>query len=330
MKATEKKTQEHHAEPLPEHLLEHATETHIHDPNADRTALEIWIRSRIDRGPAAWGPWVGGVLVVILGAAFLSQASGGGKSGEQAWTKLLTATSADEYIDIANAANSGSAAAWASYMAAQQYYTQAIASLLVNRETADLNLNKAKTAYEKALDRARQNKDDELANTAELGLARTLEMQGKLTEAIELYDKIAKAATGTSIGDKAAACAALLRKPEATTFYQALATYKPQPVTAPPGFGNLGLPLDHPPLDGPAVNTPLPSGLPNPGDMLRDLAPPPAGAPLAPTLPGDALKDLAPPPATTPAAPTGEALKDLAPPPASKPAEPAATPAAPK
>ncbi len=302
MKATEKKTQEQHAEALPEHLLEHASETHIHDPNADRTALEIWIRKKIDGGPAAWGPWLGGLLAVILGAAFLSQTSGGGKTGEQAWTKLLTATSASEYVDIADAAKTGAAASWASYMAAQQYYTQAIASLLVNRETADLNLNRAKDAYQKALDRAREIKDEELANTAELGLARTLEMQGKLTEAIELYDKIAKAATGTTIGEKAAACAALLRKPEATTFYQSLATYKPQPVSTPPGFpgfGDLGLPSDHPPLDGPTTKTNVPA-LPNPGDMLRDLAPPPT-SPTAPS--GDALKDLAPPPVSKPAAP---------------------------
>ncbi len=304
MKATEKTTQEPHSEQLPEHILEHATETHIHDPNADRTALEIWIRSKIDGGPAAWGPWAGGLLAVILGAAFLSQTSGSGKTGEHAWTKLLTATSAPEYVEIADEAKTGAAATWASYMAGQQYYTQAIASLLVNRETADLNLNRAKDAYQKAVERARGLNDSELASTAELGLARTLEMQGKLTEAIELYDKIAKAATGTSIGEKAAACAALLRKPEATTFYQSLATYKPQPVSTPPGFGNLGLPTDHPPLDGPTINTPLPA-LPDPGDLLRDLAPPPASSPAAPS--GDALKDLAPPPASKPAAPSAPA-----------------------
>jgi len=299
MKPTEKKKQELTAVALPEHILEHATETHIHDPNADRTALEIWVRSKIDGGPAAWGPWLGCILAVVLGVALMSQVSSGGKSGEQAWTKLLTATSAPEYADIADEAKSGAAASWASYMAAQQYYSQAMASLLVNRETADLNLNRARDAYQKALEKARGVNDGELAGTAELGLARTLEMQGKLTEAIELYDKIAKSATGTAIGEKAAACAALLRKPEATAFYQSLATYKPQPASTTPNFGNFGLPADHPALDGPTMKTNAPA-LPNPGDMLRDLAPPPANSPAAPS--GDALKGLAPPPASKSAA----------------------------
>jgi hypothetical protein len=136
-------------------------------------------------------------------------------------------------------------------------------------------------------------------------------MQGKLTEAIDGYDKVAKAAAGTPIGEKAAAYAALLRKPDATTFYQSLATFKPQPApTDLPGLGGFGLPAGHPALDGPTIDTPLPA-LPNPGDMLRDLAPPPSSSPAAPTTP------------SAPAQQTGDALKDLAPPPVSKPAEPA-------
>jgi len=305
----------------PEHLHEHAVETHIHNPDADRTALERWARHTLNGGPAAWGPWLGGFLLTILAVAFLSQGSSTGKVGEAAWTKLLTASTAPEYVQIADNANTGSAAAWASNLAANQFYNQAISSLLVSRETVDTNLGKAKLAYEKTIARATGVNDSDLANIAQLGLARTLEMQGKLTEAIEGYQKVAKAAGTSPIGKKATAYAEVLQKPEAKTFYQALLAYKPQPApenSLGAGFGSglggtgLDLPPNHPSLDGPTINTPLPA-LPNPGDLLKELAPPPSSSspsPAAPSAPsGDALKDLAPPPATKPATPPADLPK---------------------
>ena len=302
----------------PEHLLEHAVETHIHNPDADRTALERWVRHKLNGGPAAWGPWLGGFLLAILAVAFLSQNSSAGKVGEAAWTKLLTASTAPEYVQIADNANTGSAAAWASNLAANQFYNQAINSLLVSRETVDFNLNKAKDAYEKTIARATGVNDTDLANIAQLGLARTLELQGNLTGAIEDYEKVAKAAANSPIGKKATGYAEALKKPEAKTFYQALAAYKPQPApenSLGSGLGSglggsgLDLPPNHPSLDGPTINTPLPA-LPNPGDLLKDLAPPPSSPSAAPSAPsGDALKDLAPPPATKPATPPADLPK---------------------
>ena len=221
---------EHNPAKPPEHLHEHAIETHIHNPDADRTALERWVRHKINGGPAAWGPWLGGSIFAIVAVAFLSQGSSTGKVGEAAWTKLLTASTAPEYVQIADDANTGSAAAWASNLAANQFYNQAMNSLLVSRETVDLNLGKAKDAYEKAIARASGVNDTDLANIAQLGLARTLEMQGKLTEAIEGYQKVAKTAAISPLGKKATAYAEALQKPEAKSFYQALAAYKPQPA----------------------------------------------------------------------------------------------------
>jgi hypothetical protein len=130
---------------------------------------------------------------------------------------------------------------------------------------------------------------------------------------------VAKAAGTSPIGIKATAYAEVLQKPEAKTFYQALAAYKPQPApenSLGSGFGSglggtgLDLPPNHPSLDGPTINTPLPA-LPNPGDLLKDLAPPPSSpAPAATSAPsGDALKDLAPPPSTKPATPPADLPK---------------------
>jgi len=258
----------------PEHLLEHAVETHIHDPDADRTALEKWVRHKLNGGPAAWGPWLGGSVLVLLLIAFLSSNAGSGQAGETAWSKVLTASSAAEYVDIANEANTGSAAGWAGQMAANQFYNQALNSLLVSRETVDANLSKAKDAYEKTIIRANGVNDTELANLAQLGLGRTLELQGKLTEAIEAYNKVAAAAGDSPLGKKAKGFAEALQKPEAKAFYQALAAYKPQPVGANGLPAGMGLPPNHPSLDGPTINTPLPA-LPSPGDLLKDIAPPP-------------------------------------------------------
>jgi hypothetical protein len=126
---------------------------------------------------------------------------------------------------------------------------------------------------------------------------------------------VAKDAAESSVGKKAAKYAEMLKKPEAQSFYQALASYKPQPATETGLGGGLGLPPNHPSLDGPTVKTPLPA-LPDPGDMLRDLAPPPSS------------KGAVPSPSLTP--PAGNDLKDLAPPPASPKASelpPAAKPA---
>ncbi|MEI7923483.1 MAG: hypothetical protein WCJ40_16355 [Planctomycetota bacterium] len=304
----------------PEHLHEHAIETHMHNPDADRTALERWVRHKLTGGPVAWGPWLGGFLLVIVAIAFLSQGGSDGKAGEGAWTKLLTAQSAVEYVQIADDANTGSGAAWASLLAANQYYNQAINSLLVSRETVELNLGKAKDAYEKTIARATGVNDSDLANHAQLGLARTLEMQGKLTEAIEGYQKVATAAANNPIGKKAAGYAEALQKPDAKAFYQALATYKPQPPVNSLGSGlggaglgsglgsGLDLPPNHPSLDGPTINTSLPA-LPNPGDLLKDLAPPPALSKPAASPSNDSLKDLAPPPATKSATPAVEQPK---------------------
>lgn len=299
-------TPEKHNPTMPEHLLDHPTETHIHNPDAERTSLERWLRRNLEGGPAAWGPWLGGGLVVILGIAFMSQGKSTGKPGEEAWSALLTANSAAEFVSIADGANTGEAAAWASQMSANQYYNQALGSLLTSREEVDANLAKAKSAYENAVKRAEGVQDTELANLARLGLGRTLEMQGKLTDAINQYNEVAKAAPETNTGKKAAAFAEALKKPEAQSFYQALAAYKPQPAVDPTLGGGLGLPPNHPSLEGPTIKTPLPA-LPDPGDMLRDIAPPPsssgASSPIiTPPSGGDDLKDLAPPPATQPVA----------------------------
>lgn len=302
-------------ENLPEHLLEHPTETHIHNPDTERTALERWIRKIIIGGPAAWGPWLGGSLVLILAIAFFSQGKSTGVPGEAAWSELLTANSAAEYVTIADSANTGEAAAWASQKSGSQYYNQAIFSLLTSREETEANLAKAKSSFENAIKRAEGVQDKDLANLARLGLGRTLEMQGKLTEAIDQYNQVATGSPGTSLGEKAKAYAEALKKPEAQTFYQSLAAYKPQSVSDLPGAGGLDLPPNHPPLDGPTVNTPLPA-LPDPGDMLRDLAPPPAsfGAAdpvITPPGGGTDLKDLAPPPSSTTAPKTENKPADL-------------------
>ncbi|MFM7318177.1 MAG: hypothetical protein ACKO5E_14630 [bacterium] len=318
---------------LPEHLLEHATETHIHNPDEYRTSLEKWLRHMVEGGPAAWGPWVGGILVLVLGFAFFSQGGGSSKPGEEAWTEILTARSAAEMNTIADTANTGSGAAWASQMTGNQYYNQALSSLMTSREEALANLNKAQAAFDAAIKRAAGVNDTELVNLSRLGLGRTYEMQGNLTKAIEAYEQVAKEAADSSTGKKAAKYAELLKKPEAQSFYQALATYKPQPPTE-TGLGSgLGLPPDHPSLDGPTQKTTKPA-LPDPGDLLRDLAAPPAlpGSAPSPTLAppaGNDVKDLAPPPASPKASESKPAAQPEAKPAdTAKPAEPA-KPAAP-
>lgn len=314
---------------LPEHLLEHANETHIHNPDEYRTGLEKWLRRVASGGPAAWGPWVGGLAILVLGFAFFAQGGGSSKPGEEAWAEILTARSAAEMNTIADVANTGSGAAWASQMSGNQYYNQALSSLMTSREEALANLGKAEKAYDAAIKRAAGVNDTDLVNIARLGLGRTYEMQGNLTKAIETYGQVAKDAAESSVGKKAAKYAEMLKKPEAQSFYQALASYKPQPATETGLGAGLGLPPNHPSLDGPTVKTPLPA-LPDPGDMLRELAPPPSskGAAPSPSLAppvGNDLKDLAPPPASPKASELPPAAKpaDTAKPAESKPAEPA-------
>lgn len=312
---------------LPEHLMEHATETHIHNPDEYRTSLEKWLRRMVAGGPAAWGPWLGGILLLVMGFAFFSQGGGSSKPGEEAWAEILTARSAAEMNTIADVANTGSGAAWASQMSGNQYYNQALSSLMTSREEALANLGKAEKAYDAAIKRAAGVNDTELVNISRLGLGRTYEMQGNLTKAIEAYEQVAKEAADSSVGKKAAKFAEMLKKPEAQSFYQALANYKPQPA-AETGLGSgLGLPPNHPSLDGPTQMTTKPA-LPDPGDLLRDIAAPPAlpGSAPSPSLAppaGNDLKDIAPPPASPKAAESKPTESKPAAAPESKPAEPA-------
>jgi hypothetical protein len=248
------------------HLYGKAAETHIHDPDADRTLLERWLRKMAAKGLNYWLTAAIVVLAVLLaaqwGSRFFNQRD---ESAAKAWTALFLTTSPDDLPKAAEAFGTSTAGAWAHYQAGTARYQEGMRNIPANREAAKPFLNQAFDEYKTAADSA--GDDTYLKRISTLGMARALEARNELTESAEMYEQISTDWPDTEEAKFAAKRAQQLRSPEAQSFYAQLYSFKVPDFGLPPRSGDSGA-----------------TGV-SPGSM-PDLPPRRSSSPTAPGAPG--------------------------------------------
>lgn len=246
--------------PLPlKHKLDHAVPTVIHHPEDEMPLLRRWFHRAMEHPTRFW-TLVAAVAVVVLGLSVLSSGLTIGKAtSDAAWTRLETAKTPGDRVEIAKEFPNTPAERWAKLQAATEYYNQGFNDLPANREAALAALRKALDLFEQVARDAPAETPQ--ARAAALGVARTLEARNDLDKAVAQYEKVAGTRTwaGTEEARTAARLAAALKTPEARSFYKDLYAFRsPEATLAPGGIGNIPIPLpdSHPPLNGPTVPTP--------------------------------------------------------------------------
>ncbi|WZO96146.1 hypothetical protein EP7_003130 [Isosphaeraceae bacterium EP7] len=306
------------------HLYEHDQPTVVHHPEEDMTILGRWLYRGLEKGPIFWLFLVGSVLAFVAVVGFGNFLTTSQTGDVKAWDELAAAKTPEERIEIAKLHAGSAAAEWGLLQAANDLYLQGFGDLPNNRDAALPRLRKALDLYQQVAKETPITKP--AARIAALGVARTLEARNELAEAINQYKAVVSKFPDTLEADQAADVLKDLQRPDAADFYKQFYAYKAPQVTLPPGGdATLGLPLNHPALDGPTTLGPALGGgsaldsLLSPGVSLPSTAPPASALPEPPpatTTPDAKPADPSPTPAATPA-------------PDSKPATPAALPADP-
>jgi hypothetical protein len=264
------------ARPLPtRHQFDHQVPTVIHDPEENMMLLARWTHRAMKNQTRFWGTIIGlvaGVLSIVVVSNLLMNRDSG---RADLWSKLETAKSPADRVQVAEDNPSSPVATWAKLQAATDYYNQGFGDLPNNRDVALPNLKKALDLFD---DVARQAPTDSpQARAAALGKARTLEARNELSKAIEQYRLVEKTWPDSAEATLAKRMAAELEKPGAAAFYKELYAYSPTKVTLPPGGTQ---DLSFPPSLDPGA------GLLNPdagagGSLLtRPLLPPPPPLPV--------------------------------------------------
>lgn len=226
------------------HDHEHAVPTVIHDTEEDLPALARWLKHAMENPVQFWGG-LGVLVAVLLGLSVLGNGLRSSRqASDEAWSKLESAKTPAERIEIAKEFPKTPAERWALLQAATEYYSQGFNDLPANRDVALPTLRKALDTFEKVA--ADAPEDSPQARAASLGVARTLEARNELDKALKQYEKVAanKAWAGTSEAKDAARLAAILKKPETAAFYRDLYAYKAPEATIPAGgTGTIDLPF---------------------------------------------------------------------------------------
>ena len=315
------------------HLLEHAIPTVIHHEEDNLPVLARWLKRGMEKGPGFWIPLVGVCLVVIALGVLASGLSLGRSTADEAWNRLALAKDSADRVKVAEEFPDTPAARWALLQAATETYNKGFRDLPANREAAEPLLRKARTQFEQVVKQS--PKDSPQARVAALGVARSLEAHNDLDKAIVQYEHVAKTWPESVEAKHAQRLARALRKPENVAFYKELYAYKPIETTIPPlgtqgltlppipGIGGLGLPPNHPPVDGPTI----PAGSllpPTPGGSFLPPLPPPGSSGTTPAkdslmgtpLPGDVFSPgaTAPKAESTKLAPKAEETPATGPP----------------
>ena len=291
--------------PTSRHQLDHAVPTVIHHPDDDLPILARWLKQAMANQTRFWSLLVGSVLAIVVLVVLANGLSLGHSNDVEAWTKLETAKTPAERVEIAREFAKTPAERWALLQAATEYYNQGFMDLPANRDVALPTLKKALDLFEEVAREAPA--DSPPARLAALGVARTLEARKELSKAIEQYEKVAKTWPESSEGKEAERLAKALKQDDNVKFYEQLYAYKPNQVTLPPeGSERFGLPSGHPPIDGSMMRMPSPLMLPPPPTA------PDAGRPVGkvgtlPELPPDIFTPGEPPAKT--ASPKAETPK---------------------
>jgi hypothetical protein len=236
--------------------------------------LGRWVHRAL-REPRRYLAWPATIVFGLAVLLIVWNLSGGrGSSVSEVWTKLDTAKTTAERVEVAKANPRSPASTWALLQAATEYFNQALADLPNNRDVALPTSRKALDLFEEVIKEAPH--DSAQARAAALGKARVLEMRNDLSKAIEQYELVAsdKAWSDSPEAAEARRYADALKDPLAVAFYKDLYAYSPTKVNLPP-FGSETLPL---PGSGPAPVPPLsasPGTSPKPASGARSDQPPP-------------------------------------------------------
>lgn len=234
------------------------------------TTLGRWVHHALQE-PRKYLAWpVAIVLGVILIAVGWNITAGRSSTDAEVWTKLDTAKTTAERVDVAKAYPGSAASTWIKLGAATEFFNQALADLPHNRDVALPTSRKALDLFEEVLRDAPH--DSPQARIAALGKARVLEMRNELPRAVEQYELVARDWPDTTEAAEARRYADALKDPQAAAFYKELYAYSPTKVTLPP-LGSETLPL---PGSGALPVPPPPSAVsPAPASKAMSDQPPP-------------------------------------------------------
>jgi hypothetical protein len=220
--------------PLPaRHQFDHQVPTVIHDPEENMMLLARWTHRAMKNQTRFWGTIIG-IVVGVLALVVVSNLLMNNNSGRAVlWTKLETAKSPADRVQVAEDNPSSPVATWAKLQAATDFYNQGFGDLPNNRDVALPNLKKALDLFDDVAKQAPS--DSPQARAAALGKARTLEARNELSKAIEQYRLVEKTWPDSAEASLAKQMTAELEKPGAAAFYKELYAYSPSKVTLPPG-----------------------------------------------------------------------------------------------
>jgi tetratricopeptide (TPR) repeat protein len=222
--------------PIPvRHQLDHVVPTVIHHPEEKMTALGR-LTHHVLQDPRKYSTWALVIAVVVLAAvAGWNFTTGARSRTSEVWSKLDTATKAEDRVAIAKLYPNSPASTWALLKAATEYYNLALSDLPHNRDVAVPYFTKAYNLFDQVEREA--PKDSYQARIAALGKGRSLEASYEISKAIQQYELVAKNWPGSVEANQALQFATALQRPEAAAFYKELYAYSPTRVTLPP-FGS--------------------------------------------------------------------------------------------
>jgi len=203
-------------------------------------------------------PYQNAILAVVI----LAAASIGGYAwwvrqakaeAEVGWDQFYTALSGSgldpaEFDDIAEQYPGTYLGQWAATIAGDLHLNAGCGMLFVDKANANQELRQAVDQYTEVCDESRQPM---LLERATFGLARALESQGDLEQAIQLYEDIERNWPEGAYAKEAARRAKDLARPVTKQWYDRFAKFDPKPSFADqPGTPGERLPFDFDSLPG--------------------------------------------------------------------------------
>ncbi len=223
------------------------------------------LADRLAKTVKAIQPYQNAILgIVLLGAigvgAFSWWSRQSSQEAGEAWNEFNTALlsrSPGEFEDLAKNYPGTPLANYAAVMAGDFRLAMGCDQRFASRANANLELGDAEENYRTAL---KKTKNPQLRQRAMFGLARTLEAQGSLDDAIEQYQGLVDEWPEGTYSTVAAARAEDLQRPATRKWYDDFAKFDPKPsVLEGPGIPGqrLEFDIDSLPDDAPVFDMPL-------------------------------------------------------------------------
>ncbi len=218
----------------PHHLTSEAAEPiHIHNEHADETLLAGWLRKGLEQGASFWASLIGLTALGIALVWGINSVLTKPPAGSEAWDELIVPSvvnvpsddpryegmpaSVRPLLKIADDHSNTAATPWALLRAAAELHAQGMRDLPNRKETGRPMLQQAIELYDRVLKAATAGSPEALDAT--LGKARAQESRGDLKEAIETYNLVVSKFPNTPEAKAAEQRAKDLEDPEVIAFY---------------------------------------------------------------------------------------------------------------